>query len=96
MLNKFFKIIHNKYSTLFKFIFYLRYLFGIFFISAVLFLFIPHFFDFKKKDAVIKSYLLKKYDIKLNKYESIKYNSLPRPYIEIKVADVGVRRIHYR
>jgi len=90
MLNKFFKIIHNKYSTLFKFIFYLRYLFGIFFISAVLFLFIPHFFDFKKKDAVIKSYLLKKYDIKLNKYESIKYNSLPRPYIEIKVADVGV------
>jgi hypothetical protein len=90
MINKFYKRIHNKYSTLFKFIFFLRYLFGIFFISVVLFLFIPHLFDFKKKDTVIKNYLLKKYDIKLNKYESIKYNSLPTPYIEIKIADVGV------
>ena len=54
MINKIYKIIHNKYSTLFKFIFYIRYLFGIFFLSIVLILSIPHFFDFKKKDMIIK------------------------------------------
>ena len=66
MINKIYKRIHNKYSTLFKFIFFLRYLFGIFFISVVLFLLIPHFFDFKKKDEIIKNYLLESYGLKLN------------------------------
>ena len=63
MINKIYKRIHNKYSTLFKFIFFLRYLFGIFFISVVLFLSIPHFFDFKKKDEIIKNYLLESYGL---------------------------------
>ena len=83
MINKFYKRILNKYSTLFKFIFFLRYLFGIFFLSAVLFLSIPHFFDYKKKDEIIKKYLLEDYGIKLISYESIKYNSLPVPSLEI-------------
>ena len=90
MINKFHKSIHNKYSTLFKFIFYLRYLFGIFFLSTVIFLSIPHFFDFKKKDEVFKNYLLKSYGLKLNKYENIKYSSLPTPRLEIKNADVSI------
>ena len=90
MINKFYKSIHNKYSTLFKFIFFLRYLFGIFFVSAVLFLLIPHFFDFKKKDEVFKNYLLKSYGLKLNKYENIKYISLPTPRLEIQNADVSI------
>jgi len=88
MLNKFYKSIHNKYLTLFKFIFFLRYLFGIFFTSAVLFLFIPHFFDFKKKDEIIKNYLFERYDFKLKKYESIKYYSLPIPNLEVQNADL--------
>ena len=92
MINKIYKRIHNKYSTLFKFIFFLRYLFGIFFISVVLFLSIPHFFDFKKKDGVIKNYLLVNYGLKLNKYENIKYNSFPRPKLEIKNADLGIEK----
>ena len=71
MINKIYKRIHNKYSTLFKFIFFLRYLFGIFFISVALFLLIPHFFDFKKKDEIIKNYLLESYGLKLNNYENI-------------------------
>ena len=58
MINKIFKRIHNKYSTLFKFIFFLRHLFGIFFIAVILFLSIPYFFDYKKQDIVIKKYLL--------------------------------------
>ena len=83
MINKIYKIIHNKYSTLFKFLFFLRYLFAIFFISVLLFLSIPYFFDFKKKDAIIKNYLLESYNLKLVKYDDIKYNSLPIPNLEI-------------
>ena len=90
MLNKIYKTIHNRYSTLFKFIFFLRYLLGIFFISLILFLSIPHFLDFKKKDEVIKNYLLDSYGLKLNRYESIKYNSLPIPNLEIQNADMTI------
>ena len=91
MINKIYKRIHNKYSTLFKFIFFLRYLFGIFFVSAVLFLSIPHFFDLKKKDKVFKNYLLKSYGLNLNNYEKIKYKLLPTPNIEIQNADLGLK-----
>jgi hypothetical protein len=83
MINKIYKRIHNKYSTLFKFIFFLRYLFGIFFIVFVLFLLIPNFFDYQKRDKIIKNYLLESYGLKLNKYENIKFNSLPVPNLEI-------------
>ena len=88
MINKLYKIIHNKYSTLFKFIFFLRYLFGIFFISIVLFLAIPHFFDLKKKDKVIKNYLLENYGIKLSSYDGIDYHSLPLP--SLNFSNVGI------
>jgi len=90
MINKIYKRIHNKYSTLFKFIFFLRYLFGIFFISVVLFLSIPHYFDFKKKDEVIKNYLLESYGLTLNDYEDIKYNSLPKPNLELQNVDLSI------
>jgi hypothetical protein len=92
MINKIYKSIHNKYSTLFKFLFFLRYLFAIFFTSVVLFLLIPHFFDFKKKDDVFKNYLLKNYGFKLNKYETIKYNSLPIPNLQIQNAEITLRQ----
>ena len=90
MINKIYKRIHNKYSTLFKFIFFLRYLFAIFFLSIVLFLLIPHLFDYKKKDKVIKNYLLENYGLLLNNYEEIDYNSFPIPNLEIKKADLSV------
>ena len=59
MINNFLKIIHNRYSKLFKFIFFLRYLFLIFSISMALFLIIPKFFNYEKKLENIKNYLLK-------------------------------------
>jgi hypothetical protein len=90
MINKIYKRIHNKYSILFKFLFFLRYLFVIFFISVVMFFTIPHFFDYKKKDAVIKEFLLDNYNLKLQEYENIKYNALPIPNIEIKNIKAGV------
>ncbi len=84
MLNKYFKIIHNKYSKLFQFIFFLRYLFAIFFISIAIFLVIPNFFNFNKKIEIIKEYLLKNYEFEISKYGEIQFNPLPLPNIELK------------
>ena len=92
MINKIYKRIHNEYSTLFKFIFFLRYLVGIFFISAVLFIFIPHFFEFEKREEIIKNQLLKSYGLKLNEYKSIKYISLPIPNLEIQSASLSAEK----
>ncbi|MDB9744783.1 hypothetical protein OAA82_02365, partial [Pelagibacteraceae bacterium] len=90
MINKTYKSIHNKYSAQFKFIFFLRYLVGIFFISAALFLFIPHIIDFKEKDEILKNYLLESYGLKINKYENIKYRSLPVPSLEIQNINASI------
>ena len=92
MLNKIYKRMHNKYSSLFRFIFFLRYLFIIFFLSTVLFLFIPHLFDLKKKDEPIKNYLFKNYGLTLSQYENIKYNPLPRPNFEIQNAKIEINQ----
>ncbi len=83
MLNKFFKTIHNKYSRFFKFIFFLRYLFAIFFVSISLFLTIPMFFDYGKKEELIKNYLFEEYDFEIVKYKSIKYKAFPVPKLEL-------------
>jgi len=91
MINKIYKRIHNKYSTLFKFIFFLRYLFVIFFASIVIFLSVPYFFDLNKKDATIKNHLFNSYGLKLNNYENIKYNFLPAPNLKIKNANISIR-----
>ena len=90
MFNKFYKRIHTKYSALFKFIFFIRYLLGIFFASTAIFLLIPNFFDYKKKDTAIKSYLLDNYDLKLLNYENIKFNSLPAPNLVIHNASMNL------
>ncbi len=84
MLNKFFKTIHNKYSRFFKFIFFLRYLFAIFFVSISLFLIIPGFFNYEKKEKIIKNYFLESYNFKISKYENIKYKAFPIPRLELK------------
>ena len=70
--------------------FFLRYLAVIFFIFLILFLTIPNFFDYEKKEVIIKSYLLKNYDLKINSYENIKYNSLPTPHLELQNVDLDL------
>jgi len=84
MLNKFFKTIHNKYSRFFKFIFFLRYLFAIFFVSISLFLIIPGFFNYEKKEKIIKNYFLENYNFKIIEYNNIKYKAFPIPKLELK------------
>ena len=88
MLNKFFKTIHNKYSRLFKFIFFLRYLFATFLLSIFLFLIIPIFLNHEKKAEIIKNSLLKNYDFEINDYENIKYKAFPFPRLEFKKTQI--------
>ncbi len=88
MLNKFFKTIHNKYSRLFKFIFFLRYLFATFFVSIFLFLIVPIFLNHEKKAELIKNYLEKNYNFEINDYENIKFKSFPRPSFEFKKTQI--------
>ena len=89
MLNKLFKTIHNKYSRFFKFIFFLRYLFAIFFVSIALFLTIPTFFNYEKKDELIKNYFIKEYKIRISEYDNIKYKAFPVPRLELKKAQIN-------
>ena len=83
MINKINKITNNKFSRFFKFIFFLRYLFLIFFVAIALFLSIPQFFDYKKKEEKIKSYLASEYGMNIISMESIKFKPLPVPNLEI-------------
>ena len=88
MLNKFFKTIHNKYSRLFKFIFFLRYTFATFFVSIFLFLIVPIFLNHEKKAELIKNYLEENYDFEINEYENIRYKAFPLPRFEFKKTQI--------
>ena len=91
MINKFYKTIHNKYSRFFRFIFFLRYLFGLFVIATILFLFVPNYFNYEKRSEIFKNHLIKNYDIKILKYEKIEFSSFPAPYIEFKNAIIKLK-----
>jgi len=82
MINKFYKTTYNKYSRLFRFIFFLRYLFGLFIVAIILFLIIPSFLNYEKRSEVFKKYLSKNYEFEISKYESIKYQLFPLPNFE--------------
>ncbi len=83
MINKFQKIINNKFSGFLKFVFFLRYLVLIFLLSMLFFLYIPQFFDYKKKEAIIKNYISENYGLHIKTIESIKYRLFPLPNLEI-------------
>lgn len=93
MINKLFKIIHNKYSKIFSFIFFIRYLFLIFFIFITLFLSIPNFIDYGKRIETIKNYLLNNYDLKINNYEKIKFRPFPVPNLEFKNTNINFTNV---
>ena len=70
MINKIFKRIFDRYSNIFKFLFYIKYLFLIFFIASLTFLLIPKFFDYEKKQIYIKNYLIKNYNLTIKEMET--------------------------
>ena len=84
MINRIYKNIHIKYLSFFKFIFFLRYLFAIFLTSTILYLYIPTFFDYSKKERVLRNYLSQNYDINIEKLEKIEFNVFPIPNLKIK------------
>ena len=83
MINKIFKSINNKFFRFFKFLFFLRYLFLIFFVATTLFFLIPKFFDYEKKEKILKDYLFNQYDLKIENFQSIKFKVFPSPHLEI-------------
>ena len=91
MINKFYKRINNKYSNFFKFFLFLRYVFTIFFISTCLFLLIPKFFNYEKKQEFVKDYLFKNYHLELNNYSSIEFEIFPLPNLLIKKANLKIK-----
>ena len=84
MINKIYKIINNKYSRFLKFVFFLRYLFLIFFVAIILFLSIPHFFDYKKKEKIIKNHISQNYNLEIMKMENIKFKPFPLPHLSVE------------
>ncbi len=92
MINKIYKRIHNKYSGLFKFFFFLRYLFIIFLISLALLLIIPNFLDYEKRGQIITSHLYNYYGVNLKDYKNIKFNSFPIPNLEIQNARIELKQ----
>ena len=66
MINKIYKRIHNNYSNFFKYFFFLRYVFAIFLIITSLFLLIPKFFNYEKKQEIIKEYFINYYGLDIS------------------------------
>ena len=91
MINKIYKRIHNKYSNIFKFFFFLRYLFAIFLIFTSLFFLIPKFFNFENKQETIKAHLLKYYDLEIKDYNNIEYQIFPFPNLSIQNVDLKIK-----
>ena len=88
MINKIYKRIHNNYSNFFKYFFFLRYVFAIFLIITSLFLLIPKFFNYEKKQEIIKEYFINYYGLELSNYDSIRFNVFPLPNLSIKNANL--------
>ena len=91
MINKIYKRIHSKYLNFFKFFFFLRYVFAIFLIAVFLFFLIPKFFNYEKKQEIIKEHLFNYYDLELNNYSSIEFNIFPFPNLSIKDINLKVK-----
>jgi len=89
MLNKIYKLINNNFPKILKFVFFLRYLLLIFFISLVIFIVAPMFFDYDDRHVAIKSHLEKNYSFEIIKTGSIKF--YPFPLAKLELNDVVTR-----
>jgi hypothetical protein len=83
MINKFSKRIILAPNFL-KFIFLIKYLILLFFISTATFLIIPKFFDYKKDLIFINNQLINLYSIDIKKNHDVLYKVFPTPRLIIK------------
>jgi hypothetical protein len=60
-------------------------------ITISLFLSIPKFFNYEKKENIIKKFLLENYKLELVNNNQIKFNVLPFPHILFKDVDLKIR-----
>ena len=90
MINRFYKRIYNKYSTILKFFFFLRYIFVIFLISITLFLTIPKFLDYDRKLKNINAYLTSNYDLEIDNYSLIEFKIFPLPHLNIQNVNLKI------
>ena len=90
MIIKFFKKIDIKYHKILKFLFFLKYLILIFFISVSLLLILPKLFDYDSKKENLILVLKSKYNITLKSFSTIEFNILPTPHLEIKNVNISV------
>ena len=91
MINKIYKRIHIKYSNIFNFFFFLRYVFVIFLIAASLFISIPKYFNYEKKKIFIQEYLINYYDMEINNFSKIEYKIFPLPNLSIKNVNFKIK-----
>ena len=91
MINKIYKRIHNNYSKIFNFLFFLRHVFVVFFVAITLFFSIPKFFNYEKKDNIINQFLFDYYDLKIKNYTKIEFKVFPFPHLSIKNVNYEVR-----
>ena len=90
MINKIYKRIHIKYSNILKFFFFIRYVFAIFLISSTLFFLIPKFFDYEKKEKIIKNYLSNYYAMEINSFKAIEFKVFPLPNLLLSNVSLNI------
>ena len=83
MINKIFKIINNKFSRIFKFIFFFKISFLNFFRRNCPIYIYSSLFDYKKREKIIINNLSQNYGFKIKALANIKFNSFPTPNFEI-------------
>jgi hypothetical protein len=91
MINKIYKRIHNKYLNLFKFFYFLRYVFVIFIISTSLFLLVPKFFNYEKKREIINEYLNNHLDLESVEYTDIVFKVFPFPNLSLQNVNLKIK-----
>ena len=91
MINKTYKIIHNRFSRFLNYFLFLRYLLTIFLVSIGLFFSIPKFFNYEKKEDIIKEQLDNYYNLELQDFKTIKFNIFPLPNLSINESKFKIK-----
>ena len=62
-----------------------------FFVGIFLFLLIPKFLNYEKKQDIIKNYLFDYYELEISSHSSIEFNVFPLPNLSIKNMNLKIK-----